>query len=234
MTADQVARWSAMARMIVDHVPGASIAQRLQSIAEHMDYADVPYVRRLVYGTRGGARPDTIYALGEALRNAGVPWCSGLLTIAITEPYRTHALGTIGYLTQRGAMEDDLRQLWPGLIRVVAADSQSLEFLPQSPNDVSTASFSDSQRRVIRRAFNGWLSKERTDGMPDVIRGYIAMRKAATTNQVTHEFFLALRGVESNVIRWMQRVESEWPRFVADFTSTDLDLNTLVGYRGLK
>ena len=231
MNEAQVERWSKCARAMLAQVPQKTETARLDEICDGMG-ADRAYVRRIIYGNRGGVRADTVYAFGEAVNDAGVRWSSGLLLLSLIEPYRTHAFGTFGILA-KAAIEQ--RSFWLGLMRVLLTNSQNLELTISDAANARSISFSKEQRTQITKAWKVWYGNEKMDGMPDILRAYLALRKATVSRLVTGEYFSARGAVERAFFDWAERVEREWRRLSSDLAAAaDIDLDDVVGYRGLE
>lgn len=236
-------KWSSIAQTMLEHLPGAP-DEKAEKVAELMNDMDRSQFNRMITGKRGakivGVRSDTVFEFGEAVRAAGVKWSSGLLMLAMTEPYRVHAFGIVGEMLracdaskQKGDSVRDLRAMWHNLFRVLSTNAANLEITLSQKPDLKLLTLTEDQARIVNKSWVKWQSTEDTHGMPDTFSGFIAMSKINSANRVTAEFFSAKVGVERSVFEWMRRVHYQWKSFATGFTAkTDLETESLLSYRG--
>jgi hypothetical protein len=216
-------------------IPEPNKTQRLRRLCETLanlrgreNPYDRKYLERLVDG-KDGAGPDTAFYVGEALYDAGVPWMSGLLSLAFAGEFLPHAIGCIARTLELGPT-DELRDMWEPMILISQQNFRrpnTEDAYPDSMSDPDIKSklvFDANGHRCLRYAWEmWWQTKENTAEMPDVFQQYLALCRIPIDNRDGLAVRVAVRGM---IHRWMQRAYAEWHCYTGWFKrEEDIDLS---------
>jgi hypothetical protein len=178
MTGRQIETWSRTATALLARVDGDE-DQRKRRVASIM--GKFPSRLEAIVDGHGGVKPDTVFEFGEAVAKAGVPWSSGLLTLALTEPYATHALGVIGRLVRAPDIAV-LRATWPAIMLAARVDHAQTHrqidapaILRMSTTEPTEYDLSKPAHDALLATWRTWHGHEADPDMPDILAAYMAL-----------------------------------------------------------
>jgi hypothetical protein len=215
MTARHIMGWSHMATALLARVHEDE-DQRRRLVASTMGIYP-SRLAQIVDGRHGGVSADTVFEFGEAVATAGVPWSSGILTLALTEPFISHALGVIGRLLH-GSDIDMLQAAWPAIMLAASVDHVQTRTHIEAPamfrmrtTQQTQYAVSSAGHAALRATWRMWFGHEGDRNMPDIIVAYMALLRLHSRQETTNRHLaVALTATREGVLEMLDEYDRRY------------------------